>query len=585
MKKIVTLMFVALFALVLVGCGDKGGATLKSIKVSGKSVVYVDKTEKFTATFDPADFKDQSVEWATSDEAALVIDQNGTATGKAESDSVYVFANSKAVAGIKGQKKVSVKAQDGNPDDPEYPDLQGYTIKIAQAEHALQEFDPFLDLYAGADKAAKMQAWEEVEEAFNCQIEVVAYPSSAEWGPSRWNYILSQAQMNTSDYDFYTVPDSKIPTFVEGGALISVEDFYVLHGNNMMDPSFITSGSYQGSLYAMGNADNNIYSVMYYNVGLYDELKKADPTLKEPAEIFNEGNWTHQTFKNYVKQVQDVMAKAFGTLGTAGDDAQEYYAVAGWDSYWWVGLATNDGEPLADTQSMKINIDTPHKLEAAEVVKYIYENNYGDPKQSVDQSVASWNDGKAFFNTGDLWFVGADNRWSKTLWGEDTRYGYVPWPRANDVEFEDIKIAMGGTATWVMPIGRDYSAYGEDCNAENIYWAVAEMLQRSEKYYKEDPAYDEEMALEAIAAKYAHSDASKKAYIHMQNLIKEGKGYFDPLVVSDNSVGSLYTNNTQRLTIKGAVTQYCFTKAVGDWQEAIVNLLPVLQENLRKAYS
>ena len=275
----------------------------------------------------------------------------------------------------------------------------------------------------------------------------------------------------------------------------------------------------------------------------------------------------------------------FGTLGTAGDDAQEYYAVAGWDSYWWVGLATNDGEPLADTQSMKINIDTPHKLEAAEVVKYIYENNYGDPAQSVDQSVASWNDGKAFFNTGDLWFVGADNRWSKTLWGEDTRYGYVPWPRANDVEFEDIKIAMGGTATWVMPIGRDYSAYGEDCNAENIYWAVAEMLQRSEKYYKEDPAYDEEMALEAIAAKYAHSDASKKAYIHMQNLIKEGKGYFDPLVVSDNSVGSLYTNSTQRLTIKGAVTQYCYTKAVGDWQEAIVNLLPVLQENLRKAYS
>jgi hypothetical protein len=71
----------------------------------------------------------------------------------------------------------------------------------------------------------------------------------------------------------------------------------------------------------------------------------------------------------------------------------------------------------------------------------------------------------------------------------------------------------------------------------------------------------------------------------MQNVIKAGKGYFDPLVVSDNSVGSLYTNSTQRLTIKGAVTQYCFTKAVGDWQEAIVNLLPVLQESLRKAYS
>ena len=429
-----------------------------------------------------------------------------------------------------------------------------------------------------------MQAWEEVEEDFNCQIEVVAYPSSAEWGPSRWNYILSQAQMNTADYDFYTVPDSKIPEFVEGGALLSLEDFYVLHGNNMMDPSFYTSGSYQSNLYAIGNGKNNIYSVMYYNIGLLEELQKVDTTLKEPAEIFNEGNWTYKTFEDYCYQVQEAMAKAFGSEGTANSADQAYFAVSGWDSYWWVGLATNDGEPLADTQSMTINIDTPHKLQAADVVKNIYNSGVADPKQSVDQSVASWNDGKSLFNTGDLWFVGADNRWSKDLWGEDTRYGYVPWPRANDVKFEDIKVAMGGTATWVMPIGRNYAEYGDECTAENIYWALAEMLQRSDRYYKEDPSYNEEMALAALAAKYAHSEASQEAYIYMQNLIKDGKGYFDPLVVSDNSVGSLYTNSTQRLTIKGAVTQYV-KGDINTWAEAIINLLPVLQESLRKAYS
>ena len=584
MKKFVTLMFVTLFAFVLVGCGG-GGAELKSIKVSGKSTVYVGKTETFTAAFDPEDFADQSVTWSTSDESALTIDANGKATGVKAADGVYVFATSNANSSVKGQKKVNVKAESSEGPEGDYPDLQGYTIKIAQAEHALQEFDPFLDAYVQADKAAKMQAWEEVEEAFNCQIEVVAYPSSAEWGPSRWNYILSQAQMNTADYDFYTVPDSKIPEFVEGGALLSLEDFYVLHGNNMMDPSFQTSGSYQGNLYAIGNAKNNIYSVMYYNIGLLEELQKVDPTLKEPAEIFNEGKWTYKAFEDYCTQAQAAMAKAFGSEGTANAADQAYFAVSGWDSYWWVGLASNDGEPLADTQTMTINIDTPHKLEAAEVVKRIYTSGVADPKQSVDQSVASWNDGKSLFNTGDLWFVGTDNRWSSNLWGEDTRYGYVPWPRANDVKFEDIKIAMGGTATWVMPIGRDYSQYGEDCNPENIYWAVAEMLQRSDRYYKEDPSYDEDMALAAVAAKYAHSEASQQAYIHMQNLIKAGNGYFDPLVVSDNSVGSLYTNSTSRLTIKGAVTQYCAQGSVNTWAEAVINLLPVLQESLRKAYS
>ena len=267
MKKIVTLLFVALFAIVLVGCGG-GEATLSRITVSGKTKITVGKSEQYTLTFDPADYKDQSVTWSTSDEASLSIDQNGKATGLKENDQVYIFATSKAVESVKGQKKVVVEKEEVIGSD--LPDLQGYTIKIAQAEHALQEFDPFLDAYVQADKAAKMQAWTEVEEEFNCNIEVVAYPSSAEWGPSRWNYILSQAQLNTADYDFYTVPDSKIPTFVEGGALISMEEFYALYGNNMMDPSLIISGSYKGNLYSFNTSKNNIYNVMYYNIGLLE---------------------------------------------------------------------------------------------------------------------------------------------------------------------------------------------------------------------------------------------------------------------------------------------------------------------------
>ena len=396
---------------------------------------------------------------------------------------------------------------------------------------------------------------------------------------------VNTGKFNDVKYDFYTVPDNQISQFAEWDAIVDLTDFYEKYGNDMMDPSFIQAGSYKNKLYTISEKINNISSVMYYNIGLFERLQRVDPTLKEPAEIFNEGNWTHSAFQVYCLKVQNAMAKAYGAEGTAGAAEQRYYAVSGWDAYWWAGLASNDGEPIADTINGKINLDTPHKVQAAEVVKYLYDNSYADPRQNVDQSVASWNDGRALFNTGDLWFVGSVNRWSNNLWGEDTRYGYVPWPRANDVKFDDIKIAMGGTATWVMPIGRDYSQYGEDCNAENIYWAVAEMLQRTEKYYKEDPSYDKEIAMAAIAAKYAHSEASQQAYIYIHNLIKNGKRYFDPLVVSDNSVGSLYTNSTTRLTIKGAVTQYCATKAVGDWQEAIVNLLPVLQESLRKAYS
>jgi len=585
MKKFLVLIFVMFFALVLVGCNEKNpdaGSSLQSITISGKSTLKVGDEATYTTKFTPESFENKAVKWSSSDETKLVIDQNGKAQA-VQAGQAYIYAASEAVSTVKGQKKIVIN--DSEVDGGDYPNLQGYTIRIAQAETNLSDFDPFLEGYKQSDKAAKQQAWRDVEELFNCTIEVAAYPSSAEWGPSRWSYIENQAALGISDYDFLTVPDSKIPRFVEAGALISMEDFYVLHGNNMMDPSFITSGSYQGNLYSFNTSKNNIYNVMYYNIPLLKTLQQYNEDLEEPAQIFLDGEWTFERFEEYCQDVQDTMAKAFPGFGEAGNADQEYFAVSGWDSYWWVGLASNDGEPLADTTAMTININTPHKQQAAEVVKNLYTKKLAASSQSVDQNVTQWNEGKALFNTGDLWFVKADNRWSSTLWGADTRYGYVPWPRANDVDFDEIQVALGGTATWVMPIGRDYEPYGEECTAENIYWAIAELYKRADELHKSSDDYDAVTELNNTAAKFADSEASKQAYIYMQNLIKEGKGYFDPLVTSDNSVGSLYTNSTTRTTIKGAVTQYCATGAVGTWEEAIANLLPVLQESLRKAFS
>ena len=94
--------------------------------------------------------------------------------------------------------------------------------------------DPFSNLYGGSDKIAKQEAWREVEKDFNCKIEVRPYPSSAEWGPSRWDYILAQAENKTSDFDFLIVPDSQIYHLASAKAIMSLEDFYVLHGNNIL---------------------------------------------------------------------------------------------------------------------------------------------------------------------------------------------------------------------------------------------------------------------------------------------------------------------------------------------------------------
>ena len=578
MKKFLTLVIVMFFAFVLVGCEKQ---KLQGITVSGDGNLKVGETATYKVKFTPEDFKNQEVVWSTNDDKVLKVDSKTGSVEAIAEGTAFVIATSVADDQVSGRKKVSVANE---VQDSEYPNLEGYTIKIAQAGHALQEYDPFHDDYTQADKDAKQEAWRSVEDDFNCSIEVVAYPSSAEWGPSRWAYILQQAQIGVSDYDFYTVPDSKIAEFAEGGALIDLTDAYVKYGKKMMDPSFEMSGSYKQKLYSFTASDNNIYAVMYYNIALLEALQEADSTLQEPAQIFLDGEWTHSRFVEYCEQVQAAMAKAYGELGTAGAATQTYFAVSGWDSYWWVGLATGDGVPLADNSAMKINLGTDNKVSAANAVKAVYERGFADPKQSVDGAVVSWNEGRALFNTGDLWFVGDEGRWKKNLWGDDTRYGYCPWPRADEVAFEDIKVAMGGTATWVMPIGRDYSEYGEECNHETIYYAMCEYFRRAEDLYKNAEGYDEDIALQNLAARYAHSEASQKAFLHVQGLIKDQKGYYDPLCVPDNSIGSLYSSHGNMLSIAGAVYAYV-NGDVSTWAEAITSLVPELQEALRRAYN
>ncbi len=576
MKKFLTLVIVMFFALVLVGCKEE--KTLQGITVSGSPSLKVGEEATYTLKFTPEDYPNKEVVWTVSDDDVLSVDNNGKVTAKAVGES-YVIATSAADDQISGRRRVKVEDETVVGD---YPNLQGYTIKIAQAGHALHEYDPFHDDYTLPDKEAKQEAWRSVEDDFNCTIQVVPYPSSAEWGPSRWSYILSQAQIGVSDYDFLTIPDSHIAEFVEGGALLPLTDAYDTYGEGMMDPSLKESGSFKQELYSFTASKNNIYSVMYYNIGLLEKLQEVEPSLQEPAQIFLDGNWTHSEFVKYCELVQSAMAKVYGELGVAGAATQTYYAVSGWDAYWWAGLATGDGVPLADTSAMQINLGTDNKVSAANVVKSIYEKGFADPKQSVDGAVISWNEERALFNTGDLWFVGDEGRWKKTLWGEDTRYGYCPWPRADEVAFENIQVAMGGSATWVMPIGRDYTGYGDDISHEKIYYAMAEYFRRAESNYKNSEGYDEDIAKQNTAERYAHSEASQKAFLHIQELIENDKGYYDPLCVVDNSIGSLYYSHGNMLTIAGAVYAYA-NGEVQTWAEAITSLVPELKEALYRA--
>ena len=451
----------------------------------------------------------------------------------------------------------------------EYPDLGGYTIKIAQAEYALQELDPFLDFYVQKDKEAKQRAWKEVEELFNCKIEVVPYPENAEWGPSRINYILKSK--DNPQYDFYYENIHNIDEYVRNDAILNLDDFYELHGNNLMNNVSIESGSFKNSLYSFSEKVPYVYHIIAYNLLIFKELQAIDSTLEEPAKIFNDGNWTLDVFIEYCEKVQTLMAKAYGTKGEANSKDQEYFAISGYEEQWWSGLATGDEKLIIDSKTNEIDLDSEYKKQSAEVLKSFYQKGIADKHR---RSLRSGDCLKTFFISGDTVDVSQAKNWDGSL--RFYSIGYVPWPRPNDTNFGDSRIAIDGVGIqFIMASGRDYSQYGEECTAENIYWAIVEMYNRTKQYYEGDD-------IEEVSGAYLFdSDESKKAIKYIYGLMQEGKAYYEPYM---SFVSTEISNENNISTTRGVINQYCVTNKVTTWDEAIEEYLLVLKKYLQDNY-
>lgn len=459
------------------------------------------------------------------------------------------------------------------------PNLQGYTIKISlpwilenlfSVGKIFKKDSPYLGVL------------DEVEKKYNCKFELSLFYNDV-WGGSESTferYIMSCSESKKTDYDIYGIPDDLVPTIALLDGFVDLTEYYNKYGNNMMNDLYIKTGSFKNKLYTVSNNDISLPHVINYNIPLYEKLKEVDSTLVEPAKIFNDNNWTFEAFKQYCVQIQNAMAKLYNEEGTAGNENQKYYAVSGWDSYWWAGLASNVNEPIVDMENKKVNLNTELKKEAADIVKYLLDNNLFDPRQNVDNGVNSWVEGRSFFCVGDFYLISKENKWPRDMWGEDTRYGYVPWPSLYD-DKKDASIAVSGdNYTYAMAKYRDYSGYGEDCNSENIYIAFIELLQKYQERKKELENND----LQYVNKYYYDSNDSTIAYTYVKSLIEKGNYYYDPLCHYNSPIGSIHVNNVERKTIKGAVNQYCATNKVNTWDEAIENVIVVLQESLNRYF-
>jgi len=597
LRKLFIIIFITVLMFSLAACGgDSKGDDTKvaadplvptaiSLKVK-TAKVQINKELKMTYTITPATAQGNAV--------TVTVDKTDLATAAVQgTNTVVITAGSKegnvkvtisTTNGIKATKTIKIQVDEVKS----YPDLSGYNIKIAQAESALGDYDVKLTqetkdkygYYGAADREYKNQAWDEMEDNYNCTMSVVAYPSDAPWGPSRWQYILTQAQNDSPEYDFYVTPNSQIPGYVAGNAIIDLTDWYAEYGKNCMTEMSITGGTYKQRLYTINPSEMNVYNILGYNIGLLEQIQNYDSTIKEPAQMYLDGEWNYDTFKSYCQKVQTALNSLYGESGDS------YYCLSGYGTYYWLGLVNAAGIKILDVTQLKVNLTGVTETLAATTLQEIYSLGCTDPAFQVDEGVASWNQGHALFNTGDYWFVNNASRWSKTLWGDDTRYGYVPFPTSPEMEEGQSFVGTTAESCLVMAAGRDwaYKGFGEECTAENIYAAYLDYINTAKAYYTGSENYNYVEQLTATATNKFGSEASVQAYLRVMLGVQQQDGsyvggideygFFDPYTSNANPVVGNYgaagtLAGDINGFIKGGEASAQWVDAIGSYQSSV----------------
>lgn len=580
MKKLLALVLMLTFALVLVGCGGKD-LTPTDIAITGPKEVAVGVTIQLSATVAPEGVA-QTVTWSSSNPAIAAVDATGKVTGVAGGGAVIKAKST--VNDVEKTHAIQVKAA---AEVIQYPDLGGYTIKIAHSVPA--ESDPFSVEYTQNDKLARQQAWTEVEDLYNVKFVVETFDEEYAWGPPRWNYLIDQAAQNTSDYDFVSVPDDKIGLLVEGGALLDTAGWYSAYGKGFLDPTYQNSGTYKGKLYSIIDGEAGLNNVMYYNANLVQQLIDAKHLEKTPAQIFNEGNWDYDAFVDYAIKSQEGLNSIFADR--LDEEGFETKAVSGYSMYYWVGMANAGGVGLVNPSNLTVHFTDSIPEQAAQHLKEIADAGAMKLERTVDGVAFTsmhnpFTKGTGIFDTGDMWFIGTTVRWPRNMWGEGdlTKFGYVPFPRPNGTTKETHRVAMGGTATYVMPIGRDseyakITAAGTEVTAENVYRAFTHTFLRTKEIRDADPNNDREAARLEYADKFTDTDDSKEALLYIFDNM-DTIAFFDPWSLPTNPVGNTYGD-----AIGTAFHGYVVGTGAKTFAEAVEPHVGRLQESLTKAYS
>jgi len=517
-----------------------------SISIAGDSEVEVGYTIRFVASILPAG-ANPSIRWESTKPEVATIDDKGVITGVSEG-TTYIIAYSTVDETIKSSR-VKVKVTVDQSSLIPIVDLQGYEI-VLMASSTGNSINPFLDGYTAADKLYRQQAWREMEAKYNCTIKVDVYPNDASWGPSRVTWINSQAELGKAQADFMQVAPTWLVDFSASGAMHPTTKYFAKYGKNQIEPAIKQSATYKGEFYAVsvGLSKTATYPVngIFYNYGLIEKYK-----LESPAKMFNEGRWTNEDFVEWALAAQAVID-------------ENMFVVSGAPQIYWYGMVEANGVKIADTTTLELNLKHKYSLEAIETLQKIVLGGAWDTAGiDFDEKVASFQGGRAIMQCGQVWFVKSSNRFPSDLWGDDTKYGYVPFPYNSNVGKENTFVNYVDQDFFMMAGQREYN-HPSGVTYEDIYRPIQEMFLRTIQLQESDPSYDPDLVRRQYASKLFDDPESVDALL----FYTAEKTLFDPIF---DGIAYYYSGTFQSAIQKSVVNNTDFVNAMDEQEPELYN--------------
>lgn len=453
----------------------------------------------------------QDVIWEIQDKRFATISEQGIIKG-IKKGSIKVRAISKYDS-TKASEWVEVNVLEIS-EKVDRPDYKGYEITIEA--YRPWEIDPFYNKdgsnlqYENIDKKYKQEAWSLVEKNYNVKIKVVENEKSVP-EVNYENLLKSYVKSGNSPVDIEVLPIEKLFNVALNDSiydLTKLTDNYTYgEQNKAFEESVKFNKKFYGSqIDAYLDFQKGIDGLVYN----YTWLKKLN--IEDPANLYENGNWTYEKFAQWVKEVQSKLS--------AGE-----YVLQGHAFNYWLGMSYAAGVKVGNQYDYSNDIVRNEQIEASNLMYELKESNCISSLNKwslTDKGENSFASGKTLMATGNLY-----NLKELALNNENTEYAYVPFPRPEYNDMEDMLIPYYNQYTYVYVKGRNYPTLssGNKMTHEDVWKVMNEAFIMTKKYMQNDANFSLESELENELANYVDNPSS----IKIISKLSEDKLVFDPI--------------------------------------------------------